>query len=173
MAEFAYNNTKNASTGHTPFELNCGYYPRISFEDKCNIRYRSSLANRLAVELRKLINVCCQNMLHTQDLQKQANDKGVKPCSYAPDKKIWLNSRHIKTKRNRKLKAKIFGPFQVLHPVGKQVYKLELPANWKIYDLFHVSLPEQDTTKKRQMNKFAKVPEFELGDDKKYKVEVI
>ena len=27
MAEFAYNNAKNASTGHTPFELNCGFHP--------------------------------------------------------------------------------------------------------------------------------------------------
>ena len=26
MAKFAYNNAKNASTSHTPFELNCGYY---------------------------------------------------------------------------------------------------------------------------------------------------
>lgn len=25
MAEFAYNNTKNASIGHIPFEFNCGY----------------------------------------------------------------------------------------------------------------------------------------------------
>ena len=24
MAEFAYNNIKNASIGHTPFDLNCG-----------------------------------------------------------------------------------------------------------------------------------------------------
>ena len=27
MAEIAYNNAKNASTGFTPFELNCGYHP--------------------------------------------------------------------------------------------------------------------------------------------------
>ena len=26
MAEFLYNNAKNASTGHMPFELNCGYH---------------------------------------------------------------------------------------------------------------------------------------------------
>ena len=26
IVEFAYNNTKNASTGHMAFELNCGYY---------------------------------------------------------------------------------------------------------------------------------------------------
>ena len=30
MAEFAYNNAKNASTDHTPFELNYGYHPRMS-----------------------------------------------------------------------------------------------------------------------------------------------
>ena len=33
MAEFAYNNAKNASTGYTPFELNCGYHPCVSFEE--------------------------------------------------------------------------------------------------------------------------------------------
>ncbi len=26
MAKFAYNNAKSASTGHTPFKLNCGYH---------------------------------------------------------------------------------------------------------------------------------------------------
>ena len=30
MAEFTYNNSKNASTGHTPFELNCGYHLCLS-----------------------------------------------------------------------------------------------------------------------------------------------
>ena len=30
IAEFAYNNAKNASTGFTSFELNCGYHPRVS-----------------------------------------------------------------------------------------------------------------------------------------------
>ena len=30
IAEFAYNNAKNVSIGHTPFKLNCGYYLRAS-----------------------------------------------------------------------------------------------------------------------------------------------
>ena len=38
MAEFAYNNTKNASIGHTPFELNCGYHPCISYEEDLDPR---------------------------------------------------------------------------------------------------------------------------------------
>ncbi len=39
LAEFAYNNTKNASIGHIPFELNCGYHPHISYKkdiDSCS-----------------------------------------------------------------------------------------------------------------------------------------
>ena len=36
MTEFAYNDTKNASTGHTPFELNCGYHPWMSYIEKVN-----------------------------------------------------------------------------------------------------------------------------------------
>ena len=71
------------------------------------------------MKLRELIDVCRQNPLYTQDLQKQSHDKGVKSRSYALGEKVWLNSKHIKTKQNRKLEAKIFRPFQVLHPIGK------------------------------------------------------
>ena len=127
MAEFAYNNAKNASTGHTLFELNCGYHPRVSFEKDVDSCSRSCSANKLVKELRELIEVCYQNLLHAQELQKRAHDKGIKSRSYAPSEKIRLNSKYIKTKRNKKLKSKFFGPFQVLHVVGKQAYKLELP----------------------------------------------
>ncbi len=37
MAEFAYNNTKNASTGHTPFELNCDFHPQTSYKENVNL----------------------------------------------------------------------------------------------------------------------------------------
>ncbi len=75
MAEFAYNNAKNASTGHTPFELNCGYHSRVPFEENVDPRSRSCFANKLAEELRELIEVCCQNLFHAQELQKRAHDK--------------------------------------------------------------------------------------------------
>ena len=48
MAEFAYNNEKNASTSHTPFELNCGYHPRISYEEDIKPRSQSKSANKLS-----------------------------------------------------------------------------------------------------------------------------
>ncbi len=169
MAEFAYNKAKNVSIGHTPFELNCGYHPRVSFKEDVDPCLRSRSANELTEELKELIEVCCQNLLHRQELQKRAHDKGVKSRSYVQGEKVWLNSEYIKTKSNKILKSKFFGPFQVLHVVGKQVYKLELPTKWKIHDVFHVLLLEQDNTKKGQIDNKA-LPElkkkFEAGDDK-------
>ena len=174
MAEFTYNNAKNASTGHTPFELNCGYHPRVSYEEDVDLRSQSQSAEELATKLKKLLIVCRKNLQHVQDFQKRHNDKNVKLRSYAPGDNVWLNSKYIKTKRNRKLKAKFFGSFRVLHPVGKQAYKIELSKKWKIHDVFHVSMLKQDTTKKGRVDEVTSQLEFEGNSDgKEYEVEAI
>ena len=142
MIKFAYNNAKNASTGYTPFELNCGYHLRMLYEEVVNARSQPKSANKLSAELRELMIVCRENLHHAQELQKRAYNKGVKLRSYSPEKKVWLNSKYIKTKRNHKLEAKFFGSFRVLYPVGEQAYKLELSKKWRIHDIFHVSLLE-------------------------------
>ena len=126
MAELTYNNAKNASTGHISFGLNCGFHLRVFFENNINPHSRSCSANKLANELKKLMNICPQNLFHAQKLQKKVYDKGMKPQSYAPGEKVWLNNKYIKTKRNRKLEAKFLSLFRILYPVGKQGYKLHL-----------------------------------------------
>ena len=119
MAKFAYNNAKNASIGHTLFKFNYGYHFRVSFKEDVDLCSRFSSTNKLAKELSELIEVCCQNLFHAKKLQKRAHNKGVKNCSYTLGKKVWLNSKYIKTKQNKKLKNKFFRSFQVLHAVGK------------------------------------------------------
>ena len=47
------------------FEFNCYYYSYISFKNKYNIHSKSSLANRLAMKLKKLINIYCQIFFYT------------------------------------------------------------------------------------------------------------
>ena len=59
----------------------------------------------------------------------------------------------------------------MLYPVDKQAYKLELPKKWRIHNIFHVSLLEQDTTKKGQVNDMQL--EFKAGDNKEYEVDGI
>lgn len=113
-----------------------------------------------------------KNLQHAQKLQKQHQNKHTKPGNYAPSDKVWLNSQYIKTKRSWKLKSKFFGTFQVLYPVGKQAYKIKLSKKWRIHDVFYMSLLEQDTTWKRQVDESTSQLEFQ-NDNKKYKFEVI
>ena len=98
MAKFAYNNAKNASTGYTLFELNCGYHPWMSYEEEVNPHTKLKSADELSAKLRELIIVCQENLYHTQELQKRANNKGIKPGNYASGDKVWLNNKYIKTK---------------------------------------------------------------------------
>ena len=140
MAKFAYNNTQNASIGHTLFELNCGYHLPISFKEDIHTRSWSESANKLSDELRELMIVCRENLYYAQELQKQAQNKDIKSWSYAFNNKVWLNSKYIKTKQNWKLETKFFRLFQVLYLVTKQAYKLELSRKFKIHDIIYMLL---------------------------------
>ena len=90
------------------------------YKDNVNPYSKSKLADNLLIELRELIFVCRKNVYHAQKLQKQAYNKGIKPRNYTPGDKVWLNSKYIKTKQNRKLEAKFFKLFQVLHLVANK-----------------------------------------------------
>lgn len=68
IAKFAHDNTKNASTSHTPFKINCSYNLRVCFEEDINPHAKSSFADELARELRERMEVSCQNLTHEQEL---------------------------------------------------------------------------------------------------------
>ncbi len=88
MAEFAYNNAKNASTSHTPFELNCGFHPQASYKKDVNPCFQSKLIDELVTKLRELIAVCSENLKHAQELQKRYHDKYAKSRSYTQNEKV-------------------------------------------------------------------------------------
>ena len=58
MAEFAYNNVKNASTSHKSFELKCNFYLQAFYEKDINLCFQLKLANKLVTKLKKLIAIC-------------------------------------------------------------------------------------------------------------------
>ena len=127
----------------------------------------------MLAKLGELITIYYENLYHTQKLQTQIHNKSVKPKSYALDNKIWLNTKYLKTKQNRKLKVKFFGSFWVIYPVGKEVYKLKLLKKWRIHNVFHMLLLEQDIIKKKRVdNKVTKL-DFKASNSKEYKVEAI
>ena len=57
MTEFAYHNTRNASTNDTFFMFNCRYHLRIFYEEDLNLCSNSKSAEKLSSELRKLMTI--------------------------------------------------------------------------------------------------------------------
>ena len=88
MAEFACNNVKNVSNGHTLFELNCGYHLYMSYKENIDLCSKSKSAEELLDELQKHMLICRENLNYAQKLQKQAHNRSTKLRSYAPDDKV-------------------------------------------------------------------------------------
>ena len=68
MAEFAYNNVKNASIGNTSFKLNCDYHSRISYEKNINLCSKSKSTNELSTDPQELMTMYKKNLYHAQEL---------------------------------------------------------------------------------------------------------
>ena len=79
MTEFAYNNAKNASTSYMSFKFNCGNYLWVLNKKNFDPRSKLKSVGKLFFEFQNLMVICQQNFNHTQELQKQAQNKSVKP----------------------------------------------------------------------------------------------
>ena len=64
MAEFVYNNAKNASIGHMPFELNYGYHLCVSFKEDINPCSQSKMTKELSSKLKELMTIYWENLYH-------------------------------------------------------------------------------------------------------------
>lgn len=120
------------------------------------------------------MSICQQNLLHALQLQKQAQNKGMKPRSHAPDGKVWLKVKYIKIKQNWKVETKFFRLFQVIYLMSQQIDNLQLPIKWRIHDVINMSILEQDIRKKSHVNVLLGLKlELNIRKDKEYGFEII
>lgn len=61
IAEIAYNNTKNVSTGHKVFELNCGFHSQTSYQENIDPYSQLKWADKLANKHREMITIYTKN----------------------------------------------------------------------------------------------------------------
>ncbi len=92
------------------------------------------------------------NLTESQELQALYHNKHARVRTYRPRDFVWLSGKHIKTKKSFKLEHKYLGRFEIWEAVGKQTYKLKLPAKWRIDLLFHISLFERDVTRREAVD---------------------
>jgi hypothetical protein len=145
LAEFVYNNAKNSSTGMSPFYANYGYHPRVIAKVQTEQgTYEHPTAEALIDHLRQVYEELQANLENAQQIYKCKYDRKAKPApSFKVGDLVWLNRKNIETTRpSLKLDFKPFGPFKITKVVGetKLAFELELPPQWRIYNVFHASL---------------------------------
>ena len=102
------------------------------------------------------------------------HNKYIKKQSYRPGYSVWWSGKQIRTKKNPKFEHKYLGPFKVVETVGKQEYKFKLPAKWRIYPVFYVSLLKKNVIKKEALvQKIADQLEFKEGEHPEHKIDSI
>ncbi|CDO68809.1 hypothetical protein BN946_scf184805.g18 [Trametes cinnabarina] len=140
LAEFAYNNVPNATTGILPFFANKGYHPGLTVHLECDLT--SARAREFAVDLEELHTELRKQIAEAQAHYQVQADKHHLP---APDFRIgdlvYLKARHIQTTRpSKKLSEKFLGPFRIIAKVGTHSYTLWLPDSMHaVHSVFHVS----------------------------------
>ena len=139
--EFSMNSAKNASTGHSPFYLAYGTHPQtlVSVQiPKTNLPaleevFRSR--DECLSEVKRLLQAAASR-------QKFFADKHRRPHAFDTGQHAWLSSKNLvpKGKAKKKLFPKYLGPFLITEMIGPNAAKLQLPSDWRIHDVFHVSL---------------------------------
>lgn len=145
QAEFAYNNSRHAATGTTPFFAVYGYHPNHEFkaQDDREGEVNEPAAALHAERMKDLHETMYQNLEKAQRRMTKYYNAHRKDHSFAEGDKVWLRTTNIRTQREcKKLDRKKLGPFKITKVIGPQAYRLDLPETMKIHNVFHVSLLE-------------------------------
>ncbi|XP_075666464.1 uncharacterized protein LOC142636214 [Castanea sativa] len=92
----------------------------------------------------QLLVLLKQNLEAAQERMKVNADKHLTEREFADGDWVYLRllpykKKSMKQKHLGKLAPRYYGPFQVLHRVGKVSYRLDLPPDSRIHPTFHVS----------------------------------
>lgn len=161
-AEFAYNSSKQASTGYTPFELNYGFTPpdplsllagaaRIAPNPRRTRKGKPlPTTEASALERIKLISSKVSAAKEALELaqQRQATvaNRSRRDGSFKVGDRVLINHAHFRhvpgapPTAARKFGPRAYGPFTVSKVISPVAYRVNLPVKLsKVYPVFHIS----------------------------------
>jgi hypothetical protein len=150
-AEFAYNNTWQASINATPFQLTFGQDPRVPFQEVLPTKMTVKLQNQDYVpaaaefvrKMRDSLEHARQCLKAAQDRMKEYADRRRRePPPFKVGDEVLLSTKHLRMphSKTRKLLPRFVGPFPIDRVVSPVAFKLRLPKHMRIHNVFHVSL---------------------------------
>jgi hypothetical protein len=146
LAEFAYNNAPNASTGISPFFANKGYHPSLSIHSERDAI--SAKAKDFVVDLQSLHEFLRESITMAQERYKVTADANlIPPPEYKVGDSAYILAKYISTTRpTRKFSEKYLGPFEIIAQPSANAFTLRLSKELRsVHPVFHVSQLEPHT----------------------------
>ena len=175
-AEIAYNNSKLASTGYTPFELDCGQHPRtpITLTSESNVAASNDFINHW----NNMIKIAKDLLMEAQDRQTKYANQHRRHEEFNIGNKVLLSTRNInnpfdKQRPTKKLASKYIGPYTIIAKISPVVYKLNLPSSLKIHPVFHISLLKSYNESDEFERTSTPPPAIIIDNEEEYEVEYI
>ncbi|GAQ92802.1 hypothetical protein KFL_011450010, partial [Klebsormidium nitens] len=140
--EFSYNNSKQASTGFSPYFLTTGQHPltpgSLLKPPTSDIPAVDTFLQTIATALDQSKTL----LALAQNRQKQYADIRRRPLILQAGDQVYLSTSNLSLPGRtevRKLFPKFIGPFPVQQVISETAYKLHLPDHMRIHPVFHVS----------------------------------
>ena len=175
IAEFAYNDKIQTSTGYSPFFINYGLHPYKGSNP------RREPINESAGEFAKAMQTVREeveaSLKKAAEVMKHFYDRNKgESIEYKKGDLVMLEAINLPSMRPmKKLDCKRYGPFEVIEKVNKGAYRLKLPnTQRKIHPIFNEVLLSPYTTPAYENQQQAPPPPPVLIDkEKEYEVESI
>ena len=143
--EIAYNNSKQTSTGYSPFYLNYGQHPSFPLSSSIlppsDSDSTNSTTEKLLEELMDDLVRAEENVAKAQQSQQKYANQHRKDVEFEVGQKVWLSTAdlRLKMKITPKLTPRWIGPFSIKRKLSPLNYELELPSTLSIHPVFHIS----------------------------------
>ena len=171
-AEYACNQSVNATTKRSPFSLVLTFDPSMNINlaretqagENEAARQRAKALEEAAAESRALWQ-------RAQETVTEYYNRKHKAKIYAPGDLVMLSAKNIRLRKaSKKLADQFLGPFEILKAVGQNAYTLRLPKKYgRLHNTFHVSLLEAYS-----MREGREAPEpIDIDGDQEWEVERI
>lgn len=166
IAEFAYNNSKHSTTGLSPFFAMYGYNPQTVFDVEDNITKERVPAAKERIErlykAREKLEERWQKAATSQAVQYNKKHQAM---LFNKGDLVLISTKNLKLKTpSRKMSQRYMGPFRIAEPIGTQAYRIHLPSQLRIHNVFHVSLLEKYTERVEPGEEPALLPLPEIVD---------
>jgi putative transposase len=168
LVEFHLNSTPRRGLDKTPFEIDLGYQPTLSFATELlqHEGARHAAADKLMELFSEMDTVIRSAIQEIREDQNSRNSAGRRTPKFVAGDMVYLKTNHLKAFQN-KLAPRWLGLLKILAALKYDTYKLEIPERFKkMHPVVHVSklqpahVPENSPRKPADID-----PLFDKPDD--------